>query len=58
MASVVVDALSSAGPLAAGLLLDLLLSVTGAPLLVYRGFFAAAALLQALSFLPLRRFRA
>lgn len=44
-------------PMLAGAVLDPLLARSPDPLPVYHGFFALAALLQALSFLPLRVFR-
>jgi predicted MFS family arabinose efflux permease len=44
-------------PVLAGIALDPLLARAAAPLPVYHGFFAVAALLQAASFLPLRVFR-
>ena len=44
-------------PVLAGAVLDPLLARAAAPLPVYHGFFAVAAALQAVSFLPLRRFR-
>jgi hypothetical protein len=43
--------------LAVGLTLDLFLSAGETPLVVYHAFFGVAAVLQALSFWPLRRFR-
>jgi MFS family permease len=44
-------------PMLAGAVLDPLLAHAANPLAVYHGFFATAAGLQALSFLPLRAFR-
>jgi predicted MFS family arabinose efflux permease len=44
-------------PAIAGAVLDPLLARASEPLPVYHGFFAAAALLMSLSFVPMRRFR-
>ncbi len=49
--------LKGTGPLVAGLVLDRLLAGGADPLAVYRGLFAAAAAVQAVSFAPLLRFR-
>jgi MFS family permease len=48
---------ASAAPIAVGFLLERWLEGSLAPLAVYHGFFAVAAVLVAISFLPLRRFR-
>jgi len=48
---------ASAAPILVGSLLDRWLEGSTAPLAVYHAFFAVAALLVALAFLPLRRFR-
>jgi hypothetical protein len=53
---VTVSALSGLAPIATGFALDALLSQSERPIAIYHGFFALAALLQALSFLPLRVF--
>lgn len=55
--AVVVRGLAGIAPFVVGLALDLFLSAGEAPLVVYHGFFAVAAVLQALSFWPLRTFR-
>jgi len=57
ISSVVVRGLSGIAPMAVGLTLDLFLSAGETPLVVYHAFFGVAAVLQALSFWPLRRFR-
>jgi predicted MFS family arabinose efflux permease len=57
LVSVVVGVTSGVAPALAGAVLDPLLARAEAPLPVYHGFFAAAAALHALSFLPLRHFR-
>ncbi len=49
--------LAGSAPIVAGLVLDGLLSDSPRPLAVYHGLFAICAVLQALSFLPLRAFR-
>jgi hypothetical protein len=57
IASVVVRGLSGIAPITVGLSLDFFLSAGETPLVVYHAFFAVAAVLQALSFWPLRQFR-
>jgi len=54
LASVVVGALSSLAPMLIGLGLERALASADSPLFVYHAFFAVAAVLQALAFLPLR----
>ena len=54
LASVVVGACSSLAPMLIGLGLERALASASQPLLVYHAFFAVAAGLQALAFLPLR----
>jgi predicted MFS family arabinose efflux permease len=56
LAGVVSSVFSGIAPILCGVVLDGLLSATSQPLPVYHGFFALAALAQALSFLPLRIF--
>jgi Na+/melibiose symporter-like transporter len=48
---------ASAAPIAVGFALERWLEGSVAPLAIYHGFFAVAAVLVALAFLPLRRFR-
>ncbi len=57
LSSVAVGVACGLAPLVAGLVLDALLARAADPLAVYRGYFLAAAGLQALTFLPLRAFR-
>ena len=57
IAAVVVSVLSSLAPLLTGFVLEQLLATAEDRLVVYHGFFAGAAILQALAFLPLRGFR-
>ena len=57
LAGVFTSVLSSIAPILTGVALDLLLSFGDAPIRIYHGFFLLAAVLQALSFLPLRIFR-
>lgn len=56
IASVFASVLSAVGPIAAGITLDAMLTDNASPLSAYRGFFIAAAMLQAASFWPLRGF--
>jgi MFS family permease len=48
---------ASAAPIAVGFLIERWLEGSTTPLAVYHGFFAVAAVLVAIAFLPLRRFR-
>ncbi len=57
LASVCVGSAAGLAPALAGALLDASLAGAADPLDVYRVFFVAAGLLQALAFVPLRRFR-
>ncbi len=56
VASVVVHLAAGIAPVSAGFALERWLAAADDPLSVYRTFFAALAVLQAVSFLPLRRF--
>jgi predicted MFS family arabinose efflux permease len=58
MAQLVTTMLDGGAPLVAGLVLDRALAATDAPLAVFHAFFATAALLQCVAFLPLRGFDA
>jgi Na+/melibiose symporter-like transporter len=58
MAQLVTTMLGGGAPLVAGLVLDRALAATDAPLAVFHAFFATAALLQCVAFLPLRGFDA
>lgn len=58
LSSVAIGLMCGLAPLLAGLVLEALLARAPEPLAVYRGFFLVAAALQAMSFLPLRAFRA
>ncbi|HKC52670.1 MAG TPA: MFS transporter, partial [Myxococcota bacterium] len=55
--SVIAGVIAGVAPMLAGAALDPLLARGADPLRIYHGFFAAAAVLQAFSFLPLRLFR-
>jgi hypothetical protein len=54
IAAVVTSLFAGLAPLATGIVLERLLAATDARLVVYHGFFALAALVELLSFLPLR----
>ena len=58
LAQTIVALVSGAAPILVGSGLQLALARCESPLAVYHAFFAAAALLQAVSYLPLRRFTA
>ena len=55
--SVAAAVLGGSAPIVAGLVLDRLLGTAASPLAVYHGLFTVCAVLQVLSFLPLRAFR-
>jgi len=57
IAAVVATLFASLAPLVTGIVLENLLAAAPMRLVVYHGFFALAALIQLLSFLPLRDFR-
>ena len=54
--SVIISLVIGAAPVIAGFVLERLVAASDAPLEIYHTLFAIAALLQALAFLPLRRF--
>ena len=56
LAQTIVALVSGAAPLVVGSVLEIALSDSESPLAVYHAFFVAAAVVQALSYLPLRRF--
>jgi Na+/melibiose symporter-like transporter len=57
ISAVTVNLVTALTPLAAGIALEWALARGPEPLAVYHGFFAAAALVQGIAFVPLRHFR-